>query len=522
MLKQIWLTPPLAFARLGTSSTPCSAYDWGPNDTSPRGTGTTTLRPAETLTLADDGTVSAQTPREVRFRDAEGIRPVCPFFELHGTWETTGGKTASGPITAALLGSWGGSTDDLTWEVRTANLKAFHYTFEAGDRVEALLTIAGSDTRRHLLAGTSPGAPGLVPAGTVLPLGAVQLARPDARFPELRLRFYAPKGDIYGPTDLTARLQGTNFDHELAPGLRPNAEYRGFTLPAERQILDPRASWARYIPELATLGPLGPADYRNTPGGLLATLYETIPWLEGQPVRERSLGLIDDVSDGIISCTVRLQGRTLTALARVAVGPPDFAPANRPPVSLADNLADREDRQSPRQGGWSKDELGELVVDILERAFEASSQMNKDYQNYRSQRTNAGTLVDLGASAPFDEEEVAAMLWPVVQTAEVVEGRASALALSEQGVRRHRRLLAVEHLEDRFRESPQLFEQWLRRPMDPNPFFDRRMPALMRGSDGRPLHLTRRQWEIVRAFIAALRADTTAAAAAAVPTGARP
>jgi hypothetical protein len=192
------------------------------------------------------------------------------------------------------------------------------------------------------------------------------------------------------------------------------------------------------------------------------------------------------------------------------VGPPDFAPANRPPVSLADNLADREDRARARTSGWTKDELGELVVDIFERAFEASSLMNKDYQNFRSHRTNSATLTDM-VSAPFEPEEVEAMLWPVVTTKEIVEGRASPLGLSEQGVRRHRRMLAREYLEDRLRESAPIFEQWIRRPLEANPFFDKRMPALMRGSDGRPLHLTRRQWEIVRAFIAALRADTTAA-----------
>jgi hypothetical protein len=522
MVKQIWLSPPLAVARVGASSTPCAAYLWGANDATPRGFASTTISPAETLTLGEDGGVRSSQPHELRFRDEEGIRPVCPFFELHGTWEE-GGTTKSGPITAQLLASLGGSLDALTWEVRTCNLKAFHYTYLEGDRVEARVTLAGADTQRKVLAGVSP-APGeggerLVPEGAALPMGAVQLARPDADHAEVRLRFYAPRGLIYGPTDLAARMAATDFDFEIAPGQRPNAEYRGFGLPAERLILNPASSWARYIPELATLGPLGGGDYRNTPGGLLATLFEKIPWLDGQPVMERSLGLLDDVSDGLVSCTLRLGGATLTAVARVVVGPPDFAPANRPPVSLADALADREDRASPREG-WTKEELNEVVIDILERAFEASSLMHKDYQNFRSHRTNSSTLVELGPMSPFDDEDVRAMLWPAADLNTVVEGRSSAMALSEVGVRRHRRNLAAEFLEDRFREAPQLFEQWIRRPVDRNPFFDRRMPALMRGSDGRPLHLTRRQWEIFRAWIDALEADTSAAGPS--PRGPRP
>ena len=58
-------------------------------------------------------------------------------------------------------------------------------------------------------------------------------------------------------------------------------------------------------------------------------------------------------------------------------------------------------------------------------------------------------------------------------------------------------------LEDRLREAPDLMDRWLRPPLDPNPFFDRRMPALMRGSDGRPIHLTRRQYELLQALGAA-------------------
>jgi len=87
----------------------------------------------------------------------------------------------------------------------------------------------------------------------------------------------------------------------------------------------------------------------------------------------------------------------------------------------------------------------------------------------------------------------------------------NAMALTESGTAKHRRYALLEYLEDRFRENPGLFEQFIRRPVDPSPYWDRRMPAFMRGSDGRPIHLTRRQWEIFRQWIRLLQEEAAAA-----------
>src|ERR1700755_159295 len=98
-LTHIWLAPPLAFGRLGSSPTPCANFHWSRNDLTPDGTGTTTLVPAETLELDASGAVSSSVPDRIVFRDDQegGIRPVCPFYELHGTW-TEDGKEVEGPI----------------------------------------------------------------------------------------------------------------------------------------------------------------------------------------------------------------------------------------------------------------------------------------------------------------------------------------------------------------------------------------------------------------------------------------
>jgi hypothetical protein len=510
MLKRIYIVPPLAFARVGPSSHPCDAFLWGANDVTPRGSGTTTLIPMETLEIAADGSLSYYKPSQILLRDEEGIRPVCPFFELHAQWVESDGSLQNGPLTEALLARCGCTTEDIEWEVELANLKAFHYTHELGDRIESRAKVAANNYQRISLKGVSPtvAAEPLIREKHPITMGWMQVAKSDDSFPELRMRFYAPPGAIYGPEDISERMK---LDFELeVDGSKPNAEWSGFKLPTEHQIVNPQASWPKYVPTQAKLGPFFGNDNRNTPSGLLAAPYSSIP-VDGNPQLPRSLGLVDDVSDGFVRCTLRVREMVLEAVSRLVVGPPDFAPANRPPISLADNLADREDRATPRSKKWSQDELGELVADILERALETSDLMHRDYQNWRSVRTNINEHSEAGLRSPFDTDDVRAMLWPVPDAKLINEGKVSAMALSESGTWKHRRYATLEYLEDRFRENPGLFEQIVRRPADPNPYFDRRMPALMRGSDGRPLHLTRRQWEIFRQWIEVLQAKTSAA-----------
>jgi hypothetical protein len=514
LLKRIFIAPPLAFARVGPSSTPCDAFMWGASDLSPKGTGQTTLVPTLTFTVAPDGALSAHVPDRIVFRDSEGIRPVAPFFELHGEWTDASGAEASGPLTPALLASWGATPADVSWSVHIANLKAYHYTREPGDRVEAKVTVRGDEHTRVALLGFSPvdAAAPLIGAARPLPMGAVQAPAPSAEYPELRLRFYPPRGRIYGPTDANERVLALDYEHETPFGSRPNAEWRDFALDPDCLIANPDAHWSRYVSALSELGPFPGADPRNTPSSLLAAPYSPIAWA-GERMLSRSLGLVDDVGDGVVACSVTVRGIALTALARIVVGPPDFAPANRPPVSLADNLADREARDSVRSETWTDEELAGAVLDILERAYETSDLMHRDYQNWRSHSTNARTFAREGTRSGLDEEDLDGLLWPRPDRAAVAQGASDGLPISHAGTRQHRRYNALEFLADRLRENPDLIDQWVRRPRDPKPYFDKRMPALMRGSDGGPQHLTRRQYEIIRLWAERLRQNTTAAGA---------
>ncbi|MGQ0446247.1 MAG: hypothetical protein ACT4O2_14260, partial [Beijerinckiaceae bacterium] len=191
--------------------------------------------------------------------------------------------------------------------------------------------------------------------------------------------------------------------------------------------------------------------------------------------------------------------------------------------ALADKVTDRVDRDSARADDGPYDELRDVVRDSVERANETSHLMHRDGQNGRVQGENRRVFFGLGGAAQIEAEDVERIAWPAPDAVGVRAGVADPLALSHEGGRKHRRYGTLEYLEDRFRENPQLFENWIRRPLDPVAFYDRRMPALMRGSDGRPFHLTRRQWELIRLWISKLQErDGAEPVSAVAPDSGRP
>ncbi|MET9731054.1 hypothetical protein ABZZ79_10430 [Streptomyces sp. NPDC006458] len=441
MIEQLWLQPPLAFARLGPSRTPCDNHSWGPSDLTPRGTGKTTVVPQPTLDLAANGTLSQRTPEHVRFKDAQGWRPICPYFEVHGSW-TVDGERHDGPVTEDVLREFGLSLADVTWTVAVANLKAHHLTQSEGDRIEARVEVRGDDHQRHRLDGTSPqDAPEpLVPAGRSVPLGSVQLPAPNPRLPELRLRFTPAAGFVYGPSDLPS-----------------DGNYQ---VPQERRFLNPDARWSDWQ--------LTGEDPRTVPGGLFAGAE-----------RGRSVGLVDDVCDGLV--TVSLRGGP-SATGRVVACPPVFSPDRRPFVSIADGLTDRVRRGDVRRPEYLADT--ELTAretrDLFERILETMGNVNLDVMN--------GIFEALPRAVPLT---------------------GVLLGLTEQGRRRHRRFVALEMLEDLLRERPDLIRAVVRQP-GADPSFNALMPVDMRGADGAALHLTRRQYDLLEGWARSLRESTEA------------
>ncbi|MGI9499642.1 MAG: hypothetical protein ACR2P3_06370 [Geminicoccaceae bacterium] len=472
-ISRIWLLPPLAFGRVGSADRPCQAFSWAPPTITPDGTAKTILVPEDTIDLDDDGNPTFRQANQfnrIDLKDDAGrFFPVCPFFELHGAW-TDDGTAHEGPITEALLEGAGLDLTSVRWTVAVANLKPYHYTLEDSDRVEALVDdIGANDTSRHDLEGKSPddaGGPLLASEDDPVHFGAMQVVRPTNELPGLRLRVYAPKGVVYAPSDIQTRISGSERWGDL-------------DVPAERRVLNPLSHWANYNIPADAPGPIDD-DRRVNPQGLAATDRFA-----------QSLGLVDDVSDGLITCRV---GDLTAAHARIAMGPPDFSPASRPFVSIQDGLSDRVARDIARTGNVEDGELEEVVADIFERALETSDLVNKDAQTGRCHNENGGTL-----SPPSDNFETPPIgtLWARGGTPGDIATNVDALPVSFKGQRKHRRLNALEYLKDRLRDDPAFVERWLRPPLDEVRFFDRRMPALMRGSDRRPMHLTRRQYDLV-------------------------
>lgn len=485
MIERLWLYPPLAFARLGPSKQPLESFHWGPNDLRPEGTGKTTIISATTLVVDEEsGHVSSVPTGRPRFRDAEGLRPVCPFFELHGEW-TVDGKLHTGPITPELLSSFKQTLSRLSWKVEVANLKPFFMTQDADTRIHAEVSARGDDFLVKELRGRSPvgAAQPLVPEGKYLDLGTIRLVNPSIA-EVIRLRFHPPQGNIYGPTNFKQR--------EVAP--------EPYVLADEFLILNPGSVWSRWTPP--------PGDRRGLPGGQFAQDRHSV-----------SLGLVDDTSDGIISC--RLEGTNLVAHARIVVAPPHFAPDRRHVVSIADGLKDRVGRDEVHQDSYFSEEEeadqfrvtveGKVVRqtstarrvtalevnDLMERAFETLDLTNIDALNNRvNLRENPSIAIRSGRPYKKDEQKALA--------ARRITGQ-HPLPITEEGRQHHRRFSASEIFESMLRQRPTFIRDLVRPPVGDDPFFDFKMPMLMRGSSGEPLHLTRRQYDLLVRWAAELR-----------------
>jgi hypothetical protein len=541
MIKRIWLYPPLAFARVGSASTPCENFYWGPDDLTPDGTARTRIVAAETLKVAEDGTVTAH-PRvatdSVIFKDNEGFRPVCPFFEVHAAWESDSGEKGEGPLTEALLERFKLSADKLKWRVDVFNLKAFHLTDSEGDRIAASVEILAGDFGRHRLEGRSIGKQPLVPPGTHIPLGTVQATRRAGDFLEFRLRFTPASGKVYAPTDLADRvakleqpkvpITGIEAAYaEIAKGGDPKAVFRDFMLvnnlvwqdfklPADQCLLNPAAEWPKYnligvddlLAQLPNLLPrfadvkalsghgdrsellralLGP--YKNV-GNLPPSLFA---FVAEPPNILASLGMVDDMGDGTIS--VELDD--LKATSRIVIAPPMYAPDRRLPVSLADGLADRVDRASVRDPQWvegrNRVDADAEVHDLLDRAYETAGLQNVDAAADFLRQENSNRA--LRRDSPLTPQQAAELLWRTDKVTSV-----HTLPLAALAWQRHRRNTTRLFFENFVRETKGWFGRWIRPPADPQKFYDKRMPGLMRGFDRHPLHLTRRQYELLKAW----------------------
>jgi hypothetical protein len=440
---EIYCVPPIAIARLGGSTTPLAAYQWG-RPANPRTDGETVIVPAWSLNILPDGSADPFLPQSIRFRDGALLRPVCPFIEM---WVRVGDPANPGgwrdaPLTPDLLAAEGLSVGDLTFSVEARNLKAQRRTGNSAlayGNFEGLL-IRGDDHAIHPVLGSSPlGVQNpMIPAGRHIPLGAVQMLRsrvqpvaPAAPWASIvnvevvRFRFTPAAGLVYGPAQAAAA------NVQDGPSVQPSEAF-----------LNAAAGW--FGSEGAGDGFVNPSDTFDTRSDNVAT----------------SLGVVDDTCEARVTVVLNRVGEhALSALANVFAAPPDYAPDRRPFLSIADELNDRDADGAARNAAMGPEDLDAWVSDLFERIYEAVSVLNVDFwRNANAVALAADKLASplVGDGLPNPKRAMGGE--DALRNQRLRVGQATAqtlLPLAEHARERHRNLADVEALRDFVRADPQ-------------------------------------------------------------------
>lgn len=522
-IQSIFVDPPIAVARLGGSPAPQDAYEWSQSQ-NPRTEGETVVVPAWSLNLLPDGRVEPIMPEEIRFRDGEQIRPVCPFFEVWAmvserptdppsAWDET-------PLTTGLLQANGVAESAVRLHIDAKNRKAARRAND-GRLVFGTFPVVSVPGDSHepvpLHAVSPPDVPAsrrMIPSGRSIPLGSVQVVRPAAqpiaptawseagiRLDVVRFRFTPARGEFYGPP---AAAQAT-----------PPAVTSG-----SHDFLRPAAGW------FGSLRDGRPAPLR------VMTPPDTI-----DEQQQRSLGVIDDTCEARIEVALSLAGRPpLSAHATVFVAPPDFAPDRRPFLSVADELNDRAVNGTSRNQGMSPEEREAWVEDLFERIFETVALFNVDgYRGDFAARLPADRLLPppgiAGDKLPAATRALGARdrmrnpdLEPLVGADEE-----RPLPLSDRARERHGDLSDVNFLRGFIEQHQGRLSQLIRGPFEIESFENSsgeqtmRMPPFMRNSNANPLTLSAWQYALLMEWVHAVESGVAPLVAGMAPaTGTMP
>jgi hypothetical protein len=452
---ELRILPPLAVARLGASPNPLECYSLETDEGEPLGF--RKIVPGETLELDEaSGEIKRVfEPKEIRFRDGDEVRPVAPFLEL---WARTEEDYLE-PVTVGMLETLGLDPSAVTWTVNLANVKAARRTGKAEDKIIADLSF--SDHARRPVEGLCPN---FLP-GKRLPLGHVQYVKPNEAFPEIRLRYTPAAGVVYGAQK--RRKTGPNKD-EADPVL----------ISDDQIIYDPAKDWVGFT-DGTTLIPL-----QTNPGAIYAGWSDE----DGNQI---SWGYLDDECDGIVTATLALAEGPLSATARLGVGPPTFAPDSIPIRTVNDDL-----EQWMFGPELDRPATIEEAEEILRRAVETVRLLNTVAMNGNvlEGRINAASTMVRQDSNDFGRYYEPIMAPKIVDNHAIIALHQNILAALRSG-------------------TGSWFVQTLRKPEEIGDLSDngrRKMPAMMRGADGRHLTLTRRQIDtIAQACIGTLFAERT-------------
>jgi hypothetical protein len=419
--------------------------------------------PQTTLTVdTNTGEAVSHLPDYIRFKDAKSlaskdgkVHPVAPFLEVFAI--TTDRPDELVPLTEDLLRACGHTISDIRWDVLIGNIKIFRRTNDPRDKIMAAVNKITTHEVKQLM-GQCPN----FRDGRTLPLGTVQFIKPTADHPGIRFRFTPAGGKVYG----SSTKRHTSATHEEDDPIITSDELVLYDIK--------KGGWRGYK-EGSEPNP----TYTNP-----AQIFAGYSDVDGAQV---SWGYLDDECDGFVTVTLNNnKAIPIKASAHVSAGPPAFAPDTLPIRVVSDEL-EQIILGTEREGDVSIEE----AEDILRRAFETIRLMNTAVMNgnsYDGKFNVASTMVRQ------DTNDFGRFFEPIMATSLVDN-----LAL---------RVLHERVYNGLATGATPWFGDVLRRPTEIGDLSNearRKMPALMRGADGRTLCFTWRQINtIIKAAAGAL------------------
>lgn len=446
---ELRILPPVAIGRLGAAAEPLDAFDLEVDPDQPMDYRRIVPRPSLKIDPVSGEVARCHVPEKIRFKDENRkIRPVAPFLEVYA--RTSEQPDVLQALTVQMLQAENLSLDALHWDIDLGNIKIYRRTNNVDDKIHA--SVQGlKDHQRYAMEGHCSN---FYP-GKKLPLGFVQFVKPTAEFPEIRLRYTPAAGIVYG-----TRMKRRESWQDPVPKDDPIIDSEDLVL-----YDGEKGDWLNYT---ESTGPT-----LTNP----ASIYAGYADKDGNQV---SWGYLDDECDGIAKvCLTRADGSQLQAHAYIGAGPPAFAPDTLPIRVVSDEMEQILYGPEVLDESVSLEEATEIVL----RALETVRLMNTAVMNgnpVNGQMNVASTMVRQNTN---DFERY----YEPIAAPSIVDN----LALRAL----HERVFSTLSA-----GGAPWFAKLLRQPEEIGDLSSdglRKMPALMRGADGRSLTLTRRHINMV-------------------------
>jgi hypothetical protein len=474
------ILPPFAIGRLGSASEPVDNYTIEENPEHPLDF--RTIKGAETFIVDEvSGEISgSRIPETLAFKQDGRIRPVAPFLEVFAQTDEDPSKPLE-PLTLDLLAGHGLGEGAVSWHVSVANRKVVRRTNNVDDLVVADTGLFSSHEPRRLEGHCK----NFIAADRFIDFGRVRYIKPNAAFPQIRLRFTPAHGLIYGPN---VGEPAKDADPAL------------YQVPVERQIYDKTKGWYLFNPDAPSSGPFTyptlatdasatPFFNDTMPPSLYAIIPPAPPWLNNNIAISR--GYLDDACDGFVEVGLTLKnGIHLDACARICAGAPVVVPDSLFVRNLADDL--EQIIEGPEVTAEEPYEVTRgKAEDIIRRAYETVRFLNVAVMNGNSPQGRPPLQFDTmpaGEAFATDRMERPVMAPATVDTLAILALHQQVFTALRSG-------------------AMPWFLRLVRLPEEVADFTDegrRKMPALMCGADSNYLALTRRQIDTIRAASDAL------------------